>query len=56
MTYNNLLLALLMGGGNVYNDLLTRNKDLRVMDSFYTFGGIFGKNEIEEFFNMCQWK
>jgi hypothetical protein len=56
MTYNNLLLALLMGGGNVYNDLLTRNKYLRLMDSFYTFGGIFGKNEIEEFFNMCQWK
>jgi hypothetical protein len=56
MTYNNLLLALLMGGGNVYDDLLTRNKDLRLTDSFYTFGGIFGKNEIEEFFNMSQWK
>jgi hypothetical protein len=56
MTYNNLLLALLTGGGNVYDDLLTRNKDLRLMDSFYTFGGIFGKNEIEEFFNTSYWK
>jgi hypothetical protein len=55
-TYNNLLLALLMGGGNVYDDLLTRNKDLRLIDSFYTFGGIFGKNEIEESFNMSEWK
>jgi hypothetical protein len=43
-----------MGGGNVYDDLLTRNKDLRLMDSFYTFSEIFGKNEIGESFSMSQ--
>jgi hypothetical protein len=45
MTYNNFLLALLMGGGNVYDDLLTRNKDLRLMDSFYNFGGILERTK-----------
>jgi hypothetical protein len=45
-----------MGSRNVYDDLLTRNKDLILMDSFYTFGGIFGKNEIGESFSISQCK
>jgi hypothetical protein len=51
-----LLLILLMGGGNVYDDLLTKNKGLKLMASFFTFGGIFGKNQIEESFNRSHWR
>jgi hypothetical protein len=42
--------------GNVYGGLSTRNKGLLSTGSFYTFGGIFEKNEIEEPFSMSQWK
>jgi hypothetical protein len=45
-----------MGGGNVYDDLLTKSKGLKLMASFFTFGGIFGKNEIEESFNRSHWR
>jgi hypothetical protein len=47
---------LLMDGGNVYDDLLTKDKGLKLMASSFTFGGIFGKDEIEESFNRSHWR
>jgi hypothetical protein len=45
-----------MGGRNVYDDLLTKKKGPKSMASFFNFGGIFGKNEIEESFDRSHWK